>query len=195
MMIVGCDFHPKWQQVAIFDPATGEIGERKLVNGNGEAEQFYRGLPVPSLVGVESCGNSQWFVELMEQLGHAVWIGDAAQIRASYVRQQKTDRRDAAHILKLLLEARFPRLWRPDAAVRDLRQLLARAGPSATMPVKIATFPTAVSPAKAGSASDYGPNTHSPAPPLTSHLTPPVSIVRRAHSLRQRDRQRPYSPA
>ena len=65
MIIVGCDFHPRWQQVAIFDPATGEIGERKLVNGNGEAEQFYRNLPVPSLVGVESCGNSQWFLELV----------------------------------------------------------------------------------------------------------------------------------
>src|SRR5271157_5802399 len=124
MIIVGCDFHPSWQQVAIFEPATGEIGERKLVNGNGEAEQFYRSLPVPCLVGVESCGNSQWFVELVEQLGHEVWIGDAAQIRASYVRQQKTDRRDAAHILKLLLEGRFPRLWRPDAEPRDLRQLL-----------------------------------------------------------------------
>ena len=124
MIIVGCDFHPRWQQVAIFDPATGEIVERKLINGNGEAEEFYRGLPVPCLVGVESCGNSQWFLELLEQLGHEVWVGDAGQIRASYVRKQKTDRRDAAHLLKLLMEGRFPRLWRPDAAVRDLRQLL-----------------------------------------------------------------------
>jgi len=124
MIIVGCDFHPRWQQVATFDVASGEIVERKLVNGNGEAEQFYRSLPVASLVGLESCGNSQWFVELVEGLGHEVWVGDAAQIRASYVRQQKTDRRDAAHILKLLMEGRFPRLWRPDAEVRDLRQLL-----------------------------------------------------------------------
>ena len=76
--------------------------ERKLVNGNGEAERFYRSLPVPSLIGLESCGNSQWFVELLEKLGHEVWIGDAAQIRASYVRKQKTDKRDAAHILNLL---------------------------------------------------------------------------------------------
>ena len=51
-------------------------------------------------------------------------MGDAAQIRASCVRKQKTDRRDAAHILKLLLENRFPCLWRPDAQQRDLRQLL-----------------------------------------------------------------------
>ena len=124
MTIVGCDFHPGWQQVAILDFSTGEMMECKLVNGNGEAERFYRSLPVPSLIGMESCGNSQWFVELLERLGHQVWIGDAAQIRASYVRKQKTDRRDAAHILKLLREGRFPRLWTPDAAVRDLRQLL-----------------------------------------------------------------------
>jgi len=41
---------------------------------------------------------------LLSELGHELWVGDAAQIRASYVRQQKTDKRDAAHILKLLVE-------------------------------------------------------------------------------------------
>ena len=51
-------------------------------------------------------------------------MGDAAQIRASYVRQQKTDKRDAAHIMKLLVEGRFPRIWMPSSEVRDLRQLL-----------------------------------------------------------------------
>src|SRR6202158_4461419 len=124
MTIVGCDFHPSWQQVAFLEYSTGEMVERKLVHGNGEAERFYRSLPVPSLIGLESCGNSQWCVEWLERLGHLVWIGDAAQIRASYVRKQKTDKRDAAHILTLLREGRFPRLWAPDAAVRDLRQLL-----------------------------------------------------------------------
>jgi transposase len=124
MTIVGCDFHPSWQQVAILEYSTGEMVERKLVHGNGEAERFYRSLPVPSLIGLESCGNSQWFVELLERLGHLVWIGDAAQIRASYVRKQKTDKRDAAHILTLLREGRFPRLWVPSDEQRDLRQLL-----------------------------------------------------------------------
>ena len=33
MIIVGCDFHPGWQQVAVFDSATGEIREEKLENG------------------------------------------------------------------------------------------------------------------------------------------------------------------
>ncbi len=124
MTIVGCDFHPGWQQVAVFDPETGEVQEKKLSNGDGEAERFYCKLPAPSLIGIEASGNTQWFEEMVQRLGHEVWIGDAAKIRASFVRKQKTDRRDAAHILTLLLENRFPRLWRPSAEQRDLRQLL-----------------------------------------------------------------------
>ena len=124
MIIIGCDFHPSWQQVAVLDTETGEVSEHKLINGDGEAERFYRGLPAPSLIGMEACGNSQWLIELLQRLGHEVWIGDAAQIRASYVRKQKTDRRDAGHMLKLLVEGRFPRLWTPSAEQRDLRQLL-----------------------------------------------------------------------
>jgi transposase len=124
MKIVGCDFHPSWQQVAVFDAETGEITEHKLSHGDGQAEGFYRSLGAGALVGLEACGNSQWFVDLLERLGHQVWVGDAAQIRASYVRRQKTDRRDAGHILRLLMENRFPRLWVPTAEQRDLRQLL-----------------------------------------------------------------------
>lgn len=124
MMIVGCDFHPSWEQVCWVDTETGESGERKLVHAAGEARQFYRELAAPALIGLEATGNCHWLQDLLTDLGHEVWIGDAAQIRASYVRQQKTDKRDAAHILKLLVEGRFPRLWTPDREQRDVRQLL-----------------------------------------------------------------------
>jgi transposase len=97
---------------------------RKLVHASGDAKLFYQRLSAPVLIGMEATGNSQWFVELVEDLGHGIWIGDAAQIRASYVRKQKTDKRDADHILKLLMENRFPRLWTPNREQRDLRQLV-----------------------------------------------------------------------
>jgi transposase len=124
MMIIGCDFHPSWQQVSWLDTETGETGEQKLAHAAGEAKQFYQHLSRPALIGMEATGNGQWFIELIEDLGHEIWIGDAAQIRASYVRKQKTDKRDAAHILKLVVEGRFPRLWTPDREQRDLRQLV-----------------------------------------------------------------------
>jgi transposase len=124
MMIIGCDFHPSWQQVSWMDSETGETDERKLVHASGEARMFYQQLAAPVLIGMEATGNSQWFIEMVEDMGHEIWIGDAAQIRASYVRKQKTDKRDAAHILKLVVEGRFPRLWSPDREQRDLRQLV-----------------------------------------------------------------------
>jgi transposase len=123
MMIIGCDFHPCWQQVSWVETESGECGEQKLLNSGGEAEGFYRSLSAPALIGMEATGNSHWLVDLLSELGHELWVGDAAQIRASYVRKQKTDKRDAAHILKLLVEGRFPRIWMPSSEVRDLRQL------------------------------------------------------------------------
>jgi transposase len=124
MIIIGCDYHPSWQQVCWVDTATGETEEKKLEHASGEAERFYRRLPTPALIGMESTGNCQWFVEMATTAGHDVWVGDAARIRASEVRQQKHDRRDAALILKLLLEGRFPRIWTPSGPQKDLRQLL-----------------------------------------------------------------------
>ena len=80
MIIVGCDFHPGWQQVAVFDSATGEIREEKLENGNGDAGALLSlWLPSPARVGFEACGNTQWFEDLLDSLGHEVWIGDAAE--------------------------------------------------------------------------------------------------------------------
>ena len=124
MILIGCDFHPSGQQICWLDTATGETGERKLEHALGGAEKYYRGLPGSARIGMESTGNCQWFVELLTKLGHEVWIGDAAKIRACDTRQQKHDRRDAALILKLLVEGRFPRIWTPSSQERDLRQLL-----------------------------------------------------------------------
>ncbi len=66
--------------------------------------KFYAALPTGSLVGIESTGYAQWFQCLLVELGHQLWIGDAAELRAASVRQQKTDTRDARFLLQLLLK-------------------------------------------------------------------------------------------
>jgi transposase len=124
MLIIGCDFHSRFQQIAMLDPTTGEVIERRLEHENGEAQTFYATLPSPARVGMEATCNAPWFERVLQEHHHELWIGDAAEIRAAMVRKQKTDARDARHILDLLLKDRFPRIWVPALAERDLRQML-----------------------------------------------------------------------
>src|SRR5260370_20965276 len=124
MKIIGCDLHTRYQQIAMLDQETGELIERRLEHASGEARAFYVALAAPVRIGVEATGYTRWFERMLAELGHELWIGDAAQIRASMVRKQKTDVHDAAHLLELLLSERFPRIWRPTLEERDLRQLV-----------------------------------------------------------------------
>ena len=128
MLIIGCDFHTRYQQIAMAREETGELlAERRLDHKSGEAHAFYRSLQGSQegvRVGIEATGPIHWLERLLAELGHELWIGDSAKIRASEVRKQKTDERDAQLILNLLLAKRFPKIWVPTPAERDLRQLL-----------------------------------------------------------------------
>jgi transposase len=126
MIIIGCDYHPGFQQIAFVDTETGDCGERRLPHRE-EAEKFYRDLAGQGKavrVGMEASGHARWFERLLAELNFELWIGDAAEIRTKRVRKQKTDRQDAELILKLMLEDRFPQIWVPSWENRDLRQLL-----------------------------------------------------------------------
>jgi transposase len=116
--------HTRYQQIAILDTVTGEVVTRRLEHENGEARAFYASLAEPALVGIEATGCTQWFERMLAELGHELWVGDPAEIRARAVRRQKTDTRDAEHMLDLLATNRFPRIWIPSLQERDARQLL-----------------------------------------------------------------------
>src|SRR4029077_12609960 len=102
-------------------------GERQLNHSDGEAERFYRELQQRGIrvrVGMEATGYSRWFERLLAELGIEIWMGDPAEIKAKRVKKQKTDRKDAQLLLRLMREDNFPRIWVPSPENRDLRQLL-----------------------------------------------------------------------
>jgi len=126
MIIIGCDYHPSFQQIAFVDTETGELQERRLQHRE-EAEKFYRDLAAQGRkvgVGMEASGHARWFERLLAELQCELWIGDAAEISAKRVRKQKTDRQDAQLILRLMMKDDFPQIWVPSWENRDLRQLL-----------------------------------------------------------------------
>jgi transposase len=126
MIIIGCDYHPGFQQIAFVDTETGDYEEQRLEHSEG-AEKFYRDLAGQEKkvrVGMEASGHARWFERLLGELNFELWIGDATEIARKRERKQKTDRQDAQHILQLLMENRFPKIWVPSGENRDLRQLL-----------------------------------------------------------------------
>ena len=124
MIIIGCDLHSRFQQIAMLDSETGEITERRLEHETGEARAFYAALRSRARVGMEATGYARWFERMLAEQGHELWVGDAAAIRAARVRKQKTDARDALHLLDLLTGNRFPRIWISKPEDRDVWQLL-----------------------------------------------------------------------
>jgi transposase len=126
MIIIGVDFHPEFQQIALLNTRIGEVEEKRLAHPD-EAEKYYRALASAGetvRIGMEASGHARWFERLVAELQFDLWIGDAAEIRAKRGRKQKTDRQDAQHILKLMLKDDFPKIWVPSWENRDLRQLV-----------------------------------------------------------------------
>ena len=85
MLIIGCDYHPSAQQIALVDTDTGELRERRLGHRE-EAEQFYRELKQQNVavrVGMESSGHSRWFERLLQELGLSCGLETPPRFRAS----------------------------------------------------------------------------------------------------------------
>jgi transposase len=80
MMIIGCDFHPSWQQVSWLNTETGETGEQKLVQASEMPSDSIGNCQRRALICMEATGNCHWLVDLLAVLGHELWVGDAAQI-------------------------------------------------------------------------------------------------------------------
>ena len=120
----GVDFHARQQTICYCDTADGEIHCRELHHQKDDLRAFYSQFSGEVIVGLEASGYTTWFEELLESLGHQVWLGDATEIRRLARRRQKNDRRDAGLILDLLLKREFPRLHRLSAESREVLRLL-----------------------------------------------------------------------
>lgn len=124
-IVIGCDLHSRFQQVAVMDLETGELLREQRVEHEGEqVRQFYQSWAEPVTVAIEATGYTLWFARLLAELGHRLVPGDAARLRAMEPRRQKTDRRDALLLASVFASGRYPEIWVPDEARRDLRHLL-----------------------------------------------------------------------
>src|SRR5262245_30254522 len=109
---IGVDFHARQQTVSSLTTESGEIEQWEVEHKGKNVREFYSRFKGEVIVGLEASAYIAWFEELMLELGHEVWIGDAAEIRRRARRRQKNDRRDSELILELMIREEFPRIHR-----------------------------------------------------------------------------------
>ena len=82
MIIIGCDYHPGFQEIAFVDTETGDCREQQLKHGEG-AQEFYRALVAQGKkvrVRMEASGHARWFERLLAELNIELWRGDATNV-------------------------------------------------------------------------------------------------------------------
>ena len=87
------DLHERQQTLSYIDTTDREIHRKELRHQRDDLRSFYQQFSGDVVVGVEACGYTQCFEELIEALGHTLLVGDAAEIRRLTRRRQKNARR------------------------------------------------------------------------------------------------------
>lgn len=119
---IGVDIHP-YQQTAAFLSDSGNVRTVTLHHNKDDVRGFYSRFP-NATVGIEATGSYQWFENMLFELGHELLVGSAHEIRRLARYRNKNDKLDAKHILELLLEDRFPAIWRRPQENSQVLELL-----------------------------------------------------------------------
>lgn len=124
MLTVGVDLGKRNSQYAVKDDGGCVVAACKLPNRGDVVRKFLRGLPGPVQVACETCVNTYWLVELVEEMGLPISVGHALKLRLIAESRQKTDKVDAGVIADLKRANFFPKIAIPPKEIRDVRELL-----------------------------------------------------------------------
>jgi transposase len=119
----GIDFHKKTSVVAIGDKHGKLVDQVTLINENAIVERYFKEFVGLECV-IESCRGYEWLIELLEELGHTVHMGDSRSIKLIAQTRCKTDKIDSKLLMELLAKDYLPKCYQPTAQERVLRELV-----------------------------------------------------------------------
>jgi transposase len=73
---------------------------------------------------VESCRGYEWLVEMLQDIGHTVHVGDSRSIKLIAQSRCKTDKIDSRILMELLAIGFLPTTYMPSAKEREYRELV-----------------------------------------------------------------------
>jgi len=122
--LVGLDVHAAKIVAATLDAETGELGFRRLGGSTATAVGFCSQLPAPVRATYEAGPTGYGLARTLEQAGVDCLVAAPGKIPRGATDKVKTDRRDAEHLVRLLLAGRLHRVRVPDQAEEALRDLV-----------------------------------------------------------------------
>jgi transposase len=123
-LYIGVDFHPYQQTISWADTRTGETATVELAHDLEKVRAFYASLPEPAVIGIEASVRAGWFENMLFEMGHKLLVGNPVLIRKRATSRHKSDRRDSALILELLLRDEFPAIWRRTQESNEVLEIL-----------------------------------------------------------------------
>ena len=121
--LVGLDVHATKIVAVVLDPETGEVGTFRLGGDAGEAAAFCAGLPRPVRAAYEAGPTGYGLARELAARGVECVVAAPGKIPRAAGDRVKTDRRDAEHLVRLLLAGKLHPVrvpGREEEALRDL---------------------------------------------------------------------------
>jgi transposase len=121
--LVGLDVHATKIVAAVLDAETGELGMFRMNGDAGEAAAFCAGLPRPVRAAYEAGPTGYGLARELAKRGVECVVAAPSKIPRASGDRVKTDRRDAEHLVRLLLAGKLHAVRVPgpeEEALRDL---------------------------------------------------------------------------
>jgi transposase len=122
--LVGLDVHATKIVAAVLDAETGELQWFRVQGDVGEAAVLCAGLPRPVRATYEAGPTGYGLARELVRRGVEVVVAAPSKIPRAWGARVKTDRRDAEHLVRLLLAGKLHPVRVPGAAEEALRDLV-----------------------------------------------------------------------
>ena len=122
--LVGLDVHATKIVAAVLDAETGELQWFRVSGDIGEAAALCGGLPRPVRAAYEAGPTGYGLARALERRGVGCVVAAPSKILRASGERVKTDRRDAEHLVRLLLAGKLHPVRVPGAEEEALRDLV-----------------------------------------------------------------------
>lgn len=121
---VGCDLHKHNTWFYVADNSGKRIISKSIPNNPDNLQDFFKGIPKPFILAVETTYNWYFFVDIAEKYAETVYLANSHELKAFAKRNKKTDKIDARLIADVLRKGFLPDVFIPNKETRMTRELL-----------------------------------------------------------------------